>query len=573
LLMRPEIRLLTLVGTGGVGKTRLALEAGRTLAGRFPGGAAYVDLSGAPGALVPDAAAALGIVAATGAELGERLARATHGASALLVLDGCERFLADAGQLAQLLAAAPNLTVLVTSRAPLRLTAEHTYRVQPLALPNAAALFKARVAAARPGWTPEQDAEIVTAICERLDGLPLAIELAADRARMLPLPALLERLERRLELLSCGPHDLPERQRSLRATLEWSWEALAPAEQRLLARLCVFEGGASLEAFEAICTLEAQSAETVVALILNKTSLVAVEDGADGQPRLTMLGTVQEFASEQIGPLERAALEQEHALHFLEYAERAAEQAARADRRTWLARLAAERGNLRVAFERLLRAGAGEDALRIAIAFARALPWDAHAHEVRSWLQLALSKLPPQVTPRRAAALYWDGQLALTQALFAAALASLEQALAAARELADRELEAAALTALCRRAVLTADPSAVALSEAALAAAWAVDGPQAKADAALASAGAYERAGDWQRAAELADEALARYREAGDLYGVAGALGEQGFYDVVHGRLDRAEQRLGEAVDLRRRLGDDRRLVEPLINNAWLDLA
>ena len=231
LLTRPEVRLLTLMGTGGVGKTRLALEAGRTLASRFPGGAAYVDLAGVDGVLVPAAASALGVVAETPAELGERLARATRGAAALLVLDGFERFLADAGQVAQLLAAAPNLTVLATSRAQLRLTVEHAYRVQPLAVSNAAALFKARAAASRPDWAPADDDAVVAEICARLDGLPLAIELAADRARLLPLPALLERLEQRLELLSCGPRDLPERQRSLRATLEWSWEVLEP-EQR-----------------------------------------------------------------------------------------------------------------------------------------------------------------------------------------------------------------------------------------------------------------------------------------------------------------------------------------------------
>jgi predicted ATPase/DNA-binding SARP family transcriptional activator len=575
LLMRPEVRLVTLVGTGGVGKTRLALEAGRTLAGRFAGGVAYVDLSGVddPGALVPEAAAALGVVADAPAELGERLARATRGAGALLVLDGFERFLADAAQMAQLLAAAPNLTVLVTSRAPLRLTAEHAYRVQPLSISNAAALFKARVAAARPGWTPADDAAVVTEICARLDGLPLAIELAADRARLLPLPALLERLERRLELLSGGPHDLPERQRSLRATLEWSWEVLDPAQRRLLARLCVFEGGASFEAFDAVCNLEGEPAEAVLAMIMSKTSLVVVEAGADGQPRLAMLGTVHDFALEQIERHERAALEQEHALYFLEFAEYAAEQAAHADRRAWLARLAAERGNLRMAFERLLRAGAGEDALRIAIAFARALPWDAHAHEVRAWLKQARSKLPPRPTPRRAAALYWDGQLALSQARFAAAEAPLTHALSTARAVKDRALETAALTALCRRAVLIADPSAVERGQAAIAVARDLDAPGPLADAVLTAAGAYERAEDWQRAAELADEALALYREAGDPYGVAGALGEQGFYDIVHGRLERAERRLSEAVDLRRRLGDDRRLVEPLIGNAWLDLA
>ena len=142
-----------------------------------------------------------GVVAATQAELGERLARVTRGADTLLVLDGFERFLADAAEVAQLLAAVPNLTVLATSRAPLRLTAEHTYRVQPLAVSNAAALFRARVAASRSDWAPADDDRVVADICARLDGLPLAIELAADRARWLPLPALLERLEQRLELL------------------------------------------------------------------------------------------------------------------------------------------------------------------------------------------------------------------------------------------------------------------------------------------------------------------------------------------------------------------------------------
>ena len=189
-----KVRLLTLVGTGGVGKTRLALEAGRALHGRFPGGTAFVDLTDDAGALVPAAAAALGVVATTPAELGERLARATRGANALLVLDGFERFLDDAAQVAQLLGAVPNLTVLATSRAPLRLTAEHAYRVQPLAASNAAALFAAQVAAS--GARADDDGAVAE-ICARLDGLPLAIELAADRARLLPLTALLARLEQR----------------------------------------------------------------------------------------------------------------------------------------------------------------------------------------------------------------------------------------------------------------------------------------------------------------------------------------------------------------------------------------
>ena len=574
LLTRADVRLVTLMGAGGVGKTRLALEAGRTLASRFPGGTAYVDLAGVDGvSLAPAAASALGVNAATEAELGERLARVTRGADTLLVLDGFERFLADAAGVAQLLAGVPNLTVLATSRAPLRLTAEHAYRLQPLAISNAAALFSARVAASRPDWAPADDDAVVAQICARLDGLPLAIELAADRARWLPLPTLLERLEKRLELLSCGPRDLPERQRSLRATLEWSWEVLEPEQRRVLARLCVFEGGASLEAFHAVCNPEGAPVEALLAGIMDQTSLVVVEAGEDSLPRLTMLDTVREFAAEQLGSgAERALLQLRHADYFVTFAERAADEAAIADRRTWLARLARERGNLRVALERMLHAGGAEDALRIAIAFARTLPWDAHAHEVRAWLHQALFQLAPEPSARRAAALFWDGQLALSQARFAAAQVPLEKALAMAQEVKDSALEAAVLTAAGRRAVMVADPSATALSAAAVDIARRLGDPGSLADALMTQAGACERAQEWQRAADLADEALALYRDAGDPYGVAAALGEQGFYDIVHGRLERSEQRLGEALELRRQLGDDRRLVEPLIDYAWLDL-
>jgi len=575
LLTRSDVRLVTLTGAGGVGKTRLALEAGRTLAARFPGGTAYVDLAGVEhgAALVTAAASALRVVAATQTELGERLARVTRGADTLLVLDGFERFLTDAAQVARLLGAVPNLTVLATSRAPLRLTAEHTYGVQPLAVSNAAALFAARVAASRADWAPADEDGVVAEICARLDGLPLAIELAADRARWLPLPALLERLERRLELLSCGPRDLPERQRSLRATLEWSWEVLEPSQRRMLARLSVFEGGASLEALHEVCNAEGEPAEALLAGIMDRTSLLVVEAGEDSQPRLTMLETVREFVAEHVPKSELPLLRLRHAHFFVSYAERAAEAASHGDRRRWLARLARERGNLRVALERMLKMGAAQDALRIAIAFARALPWDAHAHEVRGWLHQALLQLPPEPSVRRASALYWDGQLALLQARFKEAEKPLRKALELTQELGEPALEAQALTTLGRRAVFVADPSAGALCEAAVAIAREVGDPGLLADAVLTLASACERVQDWERAAALSDEALLLYRSAGDPYGVAAALGEQGYYDMVHGRLERSEQRLGEALELRRQLGDDRRLVEPLIDNAWLDLA
>jgi predicted ATPase len=574
LLTHPDVRLVTLVGPGGVGKTRLAQEAARAAEEHFPGGAVHVNLDGVEdaGVLATEAASALGVVAATADQLAEQLRLATRDAPALLLLDGFERFIDDAGQVAQLLAAVANLKVLVTSRAALRVTAEHVYRVDPLAAPDAAALFVARVTAARPDR--EVDGEVpgvVDAICARLDRLPLAIELAADRARLLPLPTLLSRLDDRLALLTSGPRDLPARQRSLRATLDWSWDVLDEPERRLLGRLTVFEGGASLDAAEAVCNPDGELGAGVQALLtstLDKASLVQADP--DGHPRFVMLDTIREFAAERVTLGE---VELRHACYFLAYCEQAADVAEREHRRDWLDRLALERGNIRLAFERLLRGGAAEDALRIAIAFARALPWDAHAHEVRGWLGDALAALPPQPTPRRAVGIYWDGRLALFQARFREAEDRLEAALAAAREVGERSIEAAAMAALGRRAALVGSPDATSLCESALAAARHVGEPGLIADALLYLASACERSRDWDRAERLAAEALESYRTAGDPYGVAAALAELGWYDLVHGRLEPADGHLAEAVDLRRRHGDDRRLVEPLIDYAWLALA
>ena len=574
----PDVRLVTLVGPSGVGKTRLALEAGRAVAARFPAGAVHVSLDGAEdaGVLVPEAASALGVVAATAAELGARLADVTRGAPALLVLDGFDRYLEDAGQVGELLAAVANLTVLATSRAPLRLTAEHVYRVQPLRRPERRGVVRR----AREGGAGGPGDRRTTA----RSSMPSARAWTACRSRSSSRPtaraccrcrALLERLEHRLELLTGGPRDLPTRQRSLRATLEWSWEALEEPERQLLGRLTVFEGGASLEGAEAVCDGELDGGlEALVSSLLDKSSLLRTDSGRDAQPRFGMLDTVREFAAERAADGEDfAALERRHARYFLGYCEHAAEQAARTDQREWLDRLAQERGNIRLAFERLLHAGATEEALRVAIAFARALPWDAHAHEVRGWLAQVLGAPAPPAAEQRAIGLYWDGTLALSQGLFDDAQAQLEAALAAAREAREPSVEAAALAALGRRAVLVAAADAPELCDAAVAAARRVGDPILVADALLTLAGACERTAEWERADALAGEALELYRAAGIPTAPPGPSRSRGGTPWSTGGWTRPSSSSARRLELRRRHGDDRRLVEPLIDHAWLMLA
>jgi predicted ATPase/DNA-binding SARP family transcriptional activator len=569
-LAKPGVRLLTLVGTGGVGKTRLALEVARGVAGRYPGGAVHVDLDGVDDAslLASETAAALGVVATTAEQLAERL---DHGQPALLVLDGFERFLDDAGEVAKLLAAVESLTVLATSRAALRLSGEHVYFVHPLSPPNAAALFVARASAARAGWTlGPDDHDAVDAICARLDGLPLAIELAADRVRLLSLSALLSRLEHRLEVLTEGVRDRPPRQRSLRATLEWSWEVLDEPERRLLCVLTVFEGGASLDAVAAVGGEDGRT-DAVLSALLDKTSLLRSD--AREEPRFAMLDTVREFAVERAADYpEVAAAALRHARYFVAYCERLAEEASQAHRRDSLERLAAERANLRLAYERLLRAGEAGEALRVAIAFAAALPWDAHTQEVRGWLAGGLAALEEDAPALRATALHWDGRLAISQARFDEAEPRLRAALEAAREAQEPVIEAKVLVGLGRWATLVASDEVGAIGDAALAAARATGDQQLIADGLLTVAGACERASDWSGAAALATEALAHYRTLGDEYGVAWALAELGWYDMVNGTGEKAEACFDEAFELRRRHGDDRRLVEPLIDGAWLAL-
>src|SRR5215211_9308724 len=344
-LMRTEgVRVLTLTGPGGIGKTRLGLQVGAELLDEFEDGVFFVALATiTEPALVPSAIAeALGVVEAADQPLEESLKGYLRPKELLLLMDNFEQVLGGAPLVGELLSACPELKVLATSRSVLRVYGEQEYPVPPLELPRpggglpamealsqyeSVRLFIERAKAAKPDFeVTNESAPAVAEICVRLDGLPLAIELAAARIKMLPPRAMLQRLTSRLKLLTGGARDLPERQRTLRATIEWSHALLDEGEQLLFARLAVFSGGRTLEAIEAVCDTRGDlpiGAFEGVSSLLDK-SLLRQEEGPEGEPRFVMLETVHEFAREKLGQsAEAEEIKRVHAQYFLTLAEEA----------------------------------------------------------------------------------------------------------------------------------------------------------------------------------------------------------------------------------------------------------
>lgn len=391
-------RLVTLCGPGGVGKTRLALAAAARLEEAYPDGVWFVELAGAQGTSVAEAvAAAIGMREddAAGGSVEDRLAEALRRRAALLVLDNCEHLLPAAAALAErLLRRAPGLRVLATSQEPLALSGEVIEAVAPLTEARAVELFAARAAAAAPGFAlGPGTAEAVALICRRLDGIPLALELAATRVRVLGVEALAERLHDRFRLLNQVRRDAPARQRTLRATIDWSWELLSPAESTVLRRLSVFAGGFTVEAAEAVCAdgdawgggggVDGAGAddrvarEDVLDLLtrLVDCSLVSSAYGdsahsasahsasACGDSRLRLLESVAAYGLERLGAAgETGATRQRHAEYYTGLAERAAERLHGPGQGEWLRRLDREGPNARAALE---HTGAGELGLRL----------------------------------------------------------------------------------------------------------------------------------------------------------------------------------------------------------------
>jgi len=357
-LLEPQVRLLTLAGPGGVGKTRLVLDLLQRVDRHFADGARFVDLSGLRDAalVVPTIARAMGIHHHAGGQpVRQALIDALRGTSVLLVIDNVEHVLEAAHELAEVLAACPDVKLLATSREPLRLRWEHLYVVPPLRVPRqpdlgsldavcaapAAALFLDRARAADEAFAlSEGNAQAIVTLCSKLDGLPLALELAAARIRSLSPQLLLEHLDQQLDLL-VGARDASTRQQSLRATLDWSYDLLSDAERALFRRLAVFAGGCSLDAAEAVCT-DFQSQMLTGLLTLVDKNLAQQDESADGMPRYRLLETVRVYALDQLRiEGEHAAAARSHARYYLALAGRAAPLLDGPLQTTWLDRLEA----------------------------------------------------------------------------------------------------------------------------------------------------------------------------------------------------------------------------------------
>ena len=577
-------RLLTLTGPGGVGKTSLALAVARAAGEVFADGVAFVPLAAvADAALVaPEVAAALGLRTAGQRPPDEVVRSALRSRRLLLVLDNLEHLPEAAVWVASLLAACPSVTVLATSRAPLRLRGEREVAVAPLAVPDPAAipepagigdlasvrLFVERAAAATPSFAlTRANAAAVAAVCRRLDGLPLAIELAAARVKVLSPAELLSRLDRMLPLLTGGPRDQAARLRSMHTAIAWSHDLLNPDEQALFRRLAVFVGGFTLEAAEAIAgrgveendglaprLLASSPPLDLVASLVDK-SLLRRLDADAGEPRFGMLATVQEYGLEQLALAgEGAATRQAHAAWFLGLAERAWPAFRhRAGQEPWLDRLEAERGNLRAVLGWLEESGDAASLLRLA----GALFWFWYIRgplgEGRSWLGRALAAQDADVPGAvRARGMIGAGLLAHFQGDDEPARAWLEASLTHVSDLNDPWLLAFALLLL---GMVAEDHGDYHLAEARFADArerFRAVGDRSNAALALTHLGvaAWGR-GDIQRAMVLYEEALALQRETKDGWGISISLGYLGLLATERGEYQHAATVHRESLHLR----------------------
>lgn len=546
-LQRPGVRMLTLTGPPGIGKTRLALGVVSDLANDWRDGVIFVNLAPLVDSrlVATSMLQALGLADAGGRPAAERLQELLHDKQMLIVLDNFEQVLEAAPLVTTLLESCPGVAVLVTSRIALRLRGEHEYTVSPLALPDkrsasnhssametlgetpAVALFVERACAVKPEFAlSHENASAVVEMCHRLDGLPLAIELAAARCKVLTPQAILSRLEHRLDLLTVGARDAPARQRTLRAAIAWSHDLLSIKERILYRRLGVFVGGFTLTAAERVCRIEHDLDLDILDGLtsLVDQSLVQQVEGLGDEPRFTMLETLREYALEQLSAAgEREQLQALHAADVLAVAEEAEPQLFSRNRGIWLQRLSEEQDNIRSALNSFLQQDNPEPGLRLVgvlwLWFQRQL-----LIEGRQWVEkLLVHPEANRYTAARASALFAAGHFAWLQGDVRVMRARFEEAVAIRRQLSDT----AGLGRVLPFLGLAIDD-------------------------------------DFESALGLAEEGVERCREAGNDWELALSLTNLGRIAATWGDDDAARPALEEATNLFRALGDEWLLALPL---------
>jgi non-specific serine/threonine protein kinase len=562
-------RLLTLVGPGGIGKTRLALAVAHRVA-QQESGVCFVELEPLQdAALVPQAVAArLGMRELGARDTVEMLVDALAPRRSVLVLDNCEHVLAACAVLAeQLLNACPELHILATSRELLGIAGESLWRVPPLTFADprrmpplaelaqcaAVRLFLDRASALDAGFVlTESNAPAVAEICQKLDGIPLALELAAARANVLSAEQIANRLDDRLRLLTTNNRSTPERQRTLRTTLEWSYDLLAEDERQLFARLAVFAGGWTLEACEVVCSGGGLARDDVLDLLgrLVDKSLVVVSDDRTSR-RYRLLETIREYAQERLESSGEAdTLRAAHAAVFVALAEAAAPQLGRADELEWLHRLDVEFDNYRVVVRWLLGRGDVVSVLRLGPGMGLFGWIRGRFREMLHWAEACLEQCGPD-HPLRSTAAAFVGTLAYTQGDYAQAFPLLDEALLRARQERNKPVLARALVQQAFAAPLRGDPRAsIELFTEAEVLFRELDQPAAAANA-LVGLGESERMfGDYDLAEEYFERSLAVGRETGNPTTISQALQCLGSVAVMRGDLTRADAYLREAVPL-----------------------
>jgi predicted ATPase/class 3 adenylate cyclase/DNA-binding CsgD family transcriptional regulator len=537
LLSRSEVRLVTLTGPGGTGKTRLALQVTADVSERFKNGVFFVNLAPVsdPALVVPTIAETLAIREGSGQALLSHLVEELRPQQLLLLLDNFEQVVSAAEQVAALLIACPRLKVLVTSREVLHVRAEHEFPVPPLAVPDpdhlpdlatlsqqaAVALFLQQAQATKPAFQlTDTNARAITELCARLDGLPLAIELAAARMKLFSPRALLARLGSRLAVLTSVSRDVPARQQTLRNTIAWSYQLLDAREQRLFRRLAVFVGGCTMETIEAVCTSPGSASEPVldgVASLVDKSLLQQVEQHVGEESRFVMLETIREYALENLESHgETQAARRAHAAYFLALAEEAEQSMAGPQQALLLERLEQEHDNLRAAMQWSTSQAGRDIALRLGGALQSFWYIRGHFSEGRDFLARALSRSNEVAAPVRAKALYAAARL---DDDLDRAEECCQQSLALYRELGDAVGIASSLHLLADIA---------------------------------------EGRGNLAVARALGEESLMRFRELGDERSVAYLLFHLGSLAVEQGEYARARDLLDESLMLNRDLGNTR---------------